>query len=71
MRYATFVTEIKPDMTVQIPLDLCDKLKLEPGNRVEISLKRIKSGKLDLFLAENPLHKLVELARVDNSAEEE
>lgn len=71
MRYATFVTELKPDMTVQIPLDLCEKLKLEAGNRVEISLKRIKSGKLDLILAENPLHKLIELAQVDNTAEEE
>lgn len=70
MKYATFTTEVKPDMTIQIPLDLRNKLKLEPGNQVEISLKKIKSSKLDLILAENPLHKLIELSRIDNNSEE-
>jgi len=63
MKYATFVTEMKPDMTVQIPLELSEKLGLEPGNRVEISLKKIKSTRLELVLSENPLHKLINLAR--------
>jgi hypothetical protein len=70
MKYATFTTEVKPDMTIQIPPGLRNQLKLEPGNRVEISLKKIKSSKLDLILAENPLHKLIELSRIDNSSEE-
>lgn len=70
MKYATFTTEVKSDMTIQIPPDLCNKLNIEPGNRVEISLKRIKSSKLDLILAENPLQKLIELARIDNSSED-
>jgi hypothetical protein len=70
MKYATFTTNIKPDMTIQIPLDLCNKLKIEPGNQVEVSLKRIKSSKLDLILAENPLQKLIDLAQIDNSSED-
>lgn len=63
MKYATFVTEMKADMTVQIPQELSEKLGLEPGNRVEISLKKIKSTRLELVLSENPLHKLIDLAR--------
>lgn len=70
MKYATFTTEVKSDMTIQIPHNLCDKLRLEPGNRVEISLKKIKSSKLDLILAENPLHKLIELAQPENHSED-
>ena len=66
MRFATFVTDVKPEMTIQIPLEVREKLRLEPGTRVEISLKKIKSGKLDLLLSENPLYKLINLARVQN-----
>ncbi len=69
MKYATFVTEMKPDMTVQIPLELSEKLGLEPGNRVEISLKKIKSTRLELVLSENPLHKLINLARAADLSE--
>lgn len=70
MKYATFVTEVKPDMSIEIPQELCEKLKLEPGYRVEISLKWIKSSKLDLMLAENPLHKLIKMAQIDNTPED-
>ncbi len=71
MKYATFVTEIRPGRTIQLPADLCEKLRLETGDRIEISLKKIKSGKLDLMLAENPLYRLLDLTKSDKTANRE
>ena len=61
MKYATFTLEIQDGRMLKLPADVCDKLRIEAGDRVEISIKRIKSGRLDLILSENPLNQLLGL----------
>lgn len=63
MRYATFITEIRNDQNIQIPKQVSDKLILESGDRVEVSIKKIKSKKLEVLLAENPLYKLLKMTK--------
>ena len=62
-RFATFHAEIQEGRTLKLPTDVCDKLRLDAGDRVEISIKKIKSGRLDLILAENPLVQILNLRR--------
>jgi bifunctional DNA-binding transcriptional regulator/antitoxin component of YhaV-PrlF toxin-antitoxin module len=67
MRYATFVTEVIQEQKIEIPKQVSDKLTLEPGDRVEVSVKKIKSKRLDILLAENPLYKLLKLSNSHKS----
>lgn len=66
MKFGTFTTELKNDYTVDLPREVCDRLKLQPGDRIEISVKRIKSRKIDIFLGSNPLYKLLENNDTEN-----
>ncbi|RMI12898.1 MAG: hypothetical protein D6681_06280 [Calditrichaeota bacterium] len=68
MKYATFITEVDGEHKLQIPTTVREKLRIEPGDRVEVSLKKIKSRRLDLILAENPLYKLLDLTRSPESS---
>ena len=63
MKYAPFITDVKGDKTLQLPLNVCEKLRIEPGDRIEVAVKKIKSGRLDLILSENPLYRLLDLSR--------
>lgn len=63
MKYATFITEIGAEQKIQIPRQVSDKLILESGDRVEVSIKKIKSKKLEILLSQNPLYKLLKLAK--------
>ncbi len=62
MKFATFVTQIQEDKSIILPQEVRQKLRLESGDRVEVSIKKIKSGRLDLILSENPLYQLIGLA---------
>lgn len=62
MRYATFVTEINSEQQIQIPKQVRDKLILEIGDRVEVSVKKIKSKKLEVLLSQNPLYQLLKIS---------
>ncbi len=70
MKYATFVTEVQPEKTVSIPSEVCEKLRIETGDRIEVSIKKIKSKRLDLMLAENPLYRLLDISSVTNDGDE-
>lgn len=63
MKYATFITEIGAEQKIQIPRQVSDKLILESGDRIEVSIKKIKSKKLEVLLAQNALYKLLKLAK--------
>ena len=65
MKFATFIAELKDNNTVQLPAEVCERLKIHKGDRIEISLKRIKSRKIDIFLAENPLYRLLDIVNDD------
>jgi len=66
MKYATFVTEVQPQKLVSIPSEVCEKLRIEAGDRLEVSIKKIKSKRIDLMLAENPLYRLLDISSVTN-----
>ncbi|HQU72919.1 MAG TPA: hypothetical protein PLG66_11505 [Calditrichia bacterium] len=61
MKYGTFVGEMNSDRQIEIPQAVRQKLMLEPGDMVEVSIKKIKSGRIEMRLAENPLYKLLKI----------
>jgi bifunctional DNA-binding transcriptional regulator/antitoxin component of YhaV-PrlF toxin-antitoxin module len=65
MKYATFITEVSSEQKIQIPKQVTDKIMLEQGDRVEVSIKKIKSRKLEILLSQNPLYKLLKMAAHD------
>jgi bifunctional DNA-binding transcriptional regulator/antitoxin component of YhaV-PrlF toxin-antitoxin module len=69
MKFATFTVEIQDGRVLKLPADVCDKLRIEAGDRVEISIKKVKSGRLDLMLSENPLNQLLSLGKTQQPEE--
>jgi AbrB family looped-hinge helix DNA binding protein len=61
MRYTTFVSELKSDNSITIPPEVRDKLDLRTGDKIEISLKKIKSKRLEIVISKNPLYKLLKM----------
>ena len=59
MKITTFVTEVKSDHKIDIPIEIREKLEIEEGDKVEITLKKIKSRRLEILISENPLYKLI------------
>lgn len=69
MKYATFVSEVEAGNKILIPREVTEKLRIHEGDRVEISVKRFKSSRLDLILSENPLFRLLDLPKSSGSPE--
>ncbi|MCB0261182.1 MAG: AbrB/MazE/SpoVT family DNA-binding domain-containing protein [Calditrichaeota bacterium] len=69
MKYATFVSEVESGNKILIPREVAEKLRIHEGDRVEISVKRFKSSRLDLILSENPLFRLLDLSKSSASPE--
>lgn len=69
MKYATFVSEVEPGNRILIPREVAEKLRIHEGDRVEISVKRFKSSRLDLILSENPLFRLLDLSKTSGTPE--
>lgn len=69
MKYATFVSEVEAGNRILIPREVAEKLRIHEGDRVEISVKRFKSSRLDLILSENPLFRLLDLPKSSGSPE--
>ena len=61
MRYTTFVSELKQEGCVEIPSDVRDKLDLREGDKLEVTIKKIKTRRLEILISQNPLHKLLTL----------
>jgi bifunctional DNA-binding transcriptional regulator/antitoxin component of YhaV-PrlF toxin-antitoxin module len=66
MKFATFTSTIVNEQNIRIPNEVREKLLIEPGDKIEITIKKIKSRKLDLLLAENPLYKLLKTTKQEN-----
>ncbi|MBN2365125.1 MAG: hypothetical protein JXL67_03100 [Calditrichaeota bacterium] len=62
MKYTTFMTEVKPDHSVNLPVEVRDKMSIASGDKVEITIKKIKSRRLEILISENPLYKLIKFA---------
>ncbi|APF18687.1 hypothetical protein [Caldithrix abyssi] len=63
MLTGTFIAQLKEKNRIEIPAEILTKLDLKEGDKIEVSLKRIRPGKLGIRIARNPLSKLLELAR--------
>ncbi|HHE54781.1 MAG TPA: hypothetical protein ENL21_03295 [Caldithrix abyssi] len=63
MLSGTFIAEVKKNNQIEIPAEILSKLDLREGDRLEVSVKRIKTGKLGIRIAKNPLSKLIDLAQ--------
>ena len=59
MKFTTFVSQIVDKNKVEIPVEVLDKLDLKDGDKVELTLRKIKKSRLELLVSENPLHKLL------------
>ncbi len=62
MKYTTFVAEVRKENSVEIPVEIRDKLEIRPGDKVEITVKKIKTRRLEILISENPLYKLIKFA---------
>lgn len=57
----TYVTELSSNKQIEIPADVRNRLKLEQGDKVEITIKRIRSRRLEINIGKNPLIKLLSM----------
>lgn len=55
----TFVTKLVSRNKIDIPADVRNRLNLEEGDKVEVTIKRIRSRRLEINISENPLIKLL------------
>ncbi|UCF62867.1 MAG: AbrB/MazE/SpoVT family DNA-binding domain-containing protein [bacterium] len=62
MKITTFMTELKSDNSVDIPPEVRDKLDVKPGDKVEITLRKVKSKRLEILISENPLYKIIKFS---------
>lgn len=62
MKYTTFVSELQEEKKINIPAEIRDKLDLRPGDKIEVTVKKIKARRLEIQINENPLYKLVRFA---------
>jgi AbrB family looped-hinge helix DNA binding protein len=59
MKITTFVTEVKSNYKIDLPAEIREKQEIDEGDKVEITLKKIKSRRLEILISENPLYKLI------------
>jgi len=64
MKTGTFITEVDSDGKLSIPEEIRDRLKLSDGDKIEITLKKIRSKKFEVAIHKNPLIKLLDLSEV-------
>ncbi len=69
MKYATFIAEVKSGKEIKIPREVFEKLRIQNGDRIEISIKKIKSNRLELMLSENPLFRLLDNSTTNETPE--
>ena len=62
MKITTFVTEVKSDYKIDIPVEVRERLDIGEGDKVELTLKKIKSRRLEILISENPLYKLIKFS---------
>ena len=59
MYTGTFSTKLVSKNQIDIPSDVRNRLNLEEGDKVEITIKRIRSRRLEINISKNPLIKLL------------
>jgi len=59
----TFNTEVSSGGCIEIPQEMLTKLDLQEGDKVEVLLKKIKSGRMEIKISKNPLQKLLDVSQ--------
>ena len=54
-----FFTELKSKTNIEIPTEIANGLLLQEGDKIEVSIKKIKTKRLDIRISRNPLAKLL------------
>ena len=62
MKTGLFISEIEENGKLTIPQEISDRINLAEGDKVEISLKKIRSRKFDVNIVKNPLYKMLTLS---------
>lgn len=62
MKFTTFMTEVRENNVIEIPVEIREKLDVHIGDKLEITLKKVKSRRLEILISENPLYKLIKFA---------
>jgi antitoxin component of MazEF toxin-antitoxin module len=62
MLSGSFVAQLKDKNLIEIPSEIVSRLDLKEGDKIEVSVKRIRVGRLEIRISKNPLTKLLDLA---------
>ena len=59
MKYTTFIAELTENNSIGIPAETMERLDLRAGDKLEVTITKIKTKRLDILISQNPLHKLL------------
>jgi bifunctional DNA-binding transcriptional regulator/antitoxin component of YhaV-PrlF toxin-antitoxin module len=59
MKYTTFIAEFTENNAIGIPVETMERLDLRPGDKLEVTITKIKTKRLDILISQNPLFKLL------------
>ncbi len=62
MLSGSFIAQLKDRNLIEIPSEIVTKLELKEGDKIEVSIKRIRVGRLGIHISKNPLTRLFDLA---------
>jgi len=62
MKTGTFIAASDAEGRVQIPKEVCERLDLTEGDKLEVLVKKIRSRRTELKISRNPLTKLLDLS---------
>ncbi len=63
MLTGTFIAQLKEKNRIEIPSEIANRLDLKEGDKIEVSVKRIRPGRLEIRISQNPLTRLLDLAQ--------
>jgi AbrB family looped-hinge helix DNA binding protein len=63
MLSGTFITELTSSGSIEIPQEVTARLNLQEGDKVEVLVKKIKSGRMAIKISKNPLQKLLDIVQ--------
>ena len=61
MLSGTFICQLSKKNQIEIPMEVVARLRLNEGDKIEVMIKKIRSRRLDIKIAKNPLIKLLDL----------
>lgn len=63
MKSGTYIAEVGQDYKITIPKELIDRIGLNPGDKLEVLVKKIRSGKRLIATADSNLLDVLKIGR--------